>query len=125
MMGMVLYGVKNKDAYFRANVWSWRPINGLMRMLNLIDEDLYTRMSYNDGKGPDEKQCRLIARGLRNWLDNHPNIATFGVTPKHTDTEQIVMESLGAECASSYNVSRDHLEKFVAFLSTCGGFQVW
>jgi hypothetical protein len=125
MMGMDLYGVKNKDAYFRANVWAWRPINGLMRMLNLIDEDLHNRMSYNDGDGPDEKQCKLIAQGLQNWLDNHPNITIFGVTPKNTGVEHTVLKLLGAKCENEYNVNRGHLENFVKFLDTCGGFRVW
>ena len=92
-MGMDVYG-KNPDTYFRANVWSWRPIVDLTDIfLDAIKGSRYEDRfkintedwHYNDGAGLDNQdQCNLLARGLeaiikkKGWHDDDTIYAVRG-----------------------------------------------
>ena len=49
---------KQPGGYFRANVWSWRPIHDLMQKLcsDFLDEEVLEHMGYNDGAGPKDQE---------------------------------------------------------------------
>jgi hypothetical protein len=66
-MGMDVFG-RNPDSkageYFRANVWSWRPIHDLIIRLcsDFLDKEILGSLGYNDGSGPeDQETCTQIA----------------------------------------------------------------
>lgn len=71
-MGMDVIG-KNKDSevgsYFRRNVWGWRP---LWHYVETVHADLTGEVSghYNDGDGLDGEQSRLLAKRLRDDLED-------------------------------------------------------
>lgn len=78
-MGMDVYGrrPKNKDGeYFRANVWSWRPIH--MICLHAIDKNgLGFNTDYwgsNDGKGlTGQRQCNQLADAVEKIVQDIEN----------------------------------------------------
>jgi hypothetical protein len=58
-MGMDVVGRKPDSPageYFRANIWSWRPIQALIIELcsDLLDEETIESIGYNDGGGPND-----------------------------------------------------------------------
>jgi len=124
-MGMDVYGVKNPDAYFRASVWSWRPLNYLMRGIEAITDEQYENMGYNDGYAVDEEQCKDIKIKLQAWLDKHPNLDSFGLTLDNSETCEGELLNVLGFCHDSYTLYRDRLKVFIEFLDTCGGFRVW
>lgn len=67
-MGMDVFGRKNPDAYFRNNVWWWRP---LWNYCIDVAPDLCEKVSghYNDGDGLDEDDALELARRLRVELE--------------------------------------------------------
>lgn len=75
-MGMDLTGLNPKNSegkYFRANVWSWRPIHGICQLViernNLgIDTNGW---AYNDGKGvKTQEDCDKLADGIENFIQS-------------------------------------------------------
>lgn len=68
---------ENPGDYFRANWWSWRPINYLINIVN-DQKDLGIDTSYfgsNDGAGPeDQETCNKLADALQEILDANPNM---------------------------------------------------
>jgi hypothetical protein len=89
-MGMDVKGRKpkdNKGEYFRANVWSWRPIHFLMDVANslspinpIVNEDLWKAMEYNDGAGLDnQNSCDRLADAFEKLLNNPKTIESFGL----------------------------------------------
>ena len=80
-MGMDVFGKapKGKEGkYFRANLWSWRPIQVLMHIANLrnggrlISTRVMCHLGRNDGEGlKDQGSCDRLADAL-DWLLAHP-----------------------------------------------------
>lgn len=86
-MGMDVYGrdpANEQGEYFRATVWSWRPIQALMIELcsDILDEELLDAMGTNDGAGPETQAVYTqIAERFDIWMgirgssanaDSHP-----------------------------------------------------
>jgi hypothetical protein len=76
-MGMDVCG-KNPSSpageYFRANIWSWRPIHALIVQLcsDLLDADTLRALGFNDGAGPtDQATCTEMAQRFEIWLEHH------------------------------------------------------
>src|SRR4051794_28452822 len=60
--------------YFRANVWSWRPIHALITDLcpDLLDEETLRLLGSSDGAGlADQATCTAMARRFEVWLERH------------------------------------------------------
>ena len=83
-MGMDVYGRKPKNEtgeYFRANVWSWRPIYWLCYTAisrheeetgydDLIPDKTFRGMEYNDGYGlRSDRKCNLLSDYLQDVVD--------------------------------------------------------
>ena len=83
-MGMDVYGRKPKNEtgeYFRANVWSWRPIywlcfSSIIRHEeetgydDLIPDKTFRGMEYNDGYGlRSDRKCNLLSDYLQDVVD--------------------------------------------------------
>ena len=135
------YESENPGIYFRANVWSWRPIHELTAKLCddyleqtdevLIDEETLWAMSFNDGAGPtSSKACIILADLFSSWMEqniegyrlNDKGISVISGTGKFASKEQ--EEDPEIETESPYNVHDEHLKLWVEFLRNCGGFQV-
>ena len=84
-MGMDVYGRKPKNEtgeYFRANVWSWRPIYWLCFTSisrheeetgydDLIPDKTFRGMEFNDGYGlRSDRKCKLLSDYLQDVVDN-------------------------------------------------------
>jgi len=88
-MGMDVIGKKPKTeqgAYFRANVWSWRPIHALIEIANLrsgdrlISRDTMLLMCSNDGAGlKSQKDCNALANALERLLEKPCLITEHGL----------------------------------------------
>jgi len=117
-MGMDVYGRNpscEEGRYFRASIWSWRPIHGLMRQLccEFVSDEVLFSMGFNDGAGPeDQETCDKIAKAFDKWMEHNAS----GVK---LETPEIHAGLVGA-------LGFDHylLKEWVTFLRSCGGFKV-
>lgn len=134
-MGMDVWG-RNPSSdvgkYFRANIWSWRPIHDLIRTLcsDLLAPETIVGMSINDGFGPsDATTCQEMARRFSEWLATNANGHALDSDLKASkDGRLVTREEASAnpsiELVSPYQVCDAHLREWVAFLQDCGGFAV-
>ena len=111
--------------YFRANIWSWRPLH---QLCETVLQKEYPDWGYNDGQGfTTQAECDDLADKLEAYLKKFPK-------------EQIEIESElrveengrflppgtpPTQGRSPYYTSREHVQKFVTFLRGCGGFEIW
>ena len=134
-MGMDVYGRKPTDKagkYFRANVWSWRPIHALITELcsDLLDPEMIRQLAFNDGAGPeDQKTCTEMANRFETWMEHHVEghglESDMRVTPDgRFVSEQELAQDPDIETVSPYEVQDDHLKEWIDFLRHCGGFKV-
>lgn len=138
-MGMDVYGIGNKDAYFRANVWSWRPIHAIITEVasDFIPKKVLHGMSFNDGSGLESAEdCRKLASRIRSWMEHNTNGKSIESCPGSIESEvmesiiKATKEGLGIEATElfpsgiNYSVCDDHLKEFVEFLDVCEGFKV-
>jgi hypothetical protein len=135
-MGMDVYGRQPSSApgeYFRANVWSCRPIHALIIELcsDLLDEDTLQGMAFNDGAGPqDQETCTAMAGRFERWMEHHTEghglESDLRVTAdgRFVSAEELA-ENPDLETATPYEVTDEHLKEWVLFLRHCGGFEVW
>ncbi len=135
-MAMDVYGRKPSSPageYFRANVWSWRPIHVLMIELcsDLLNPKTLSKMALNDGAGPKaQKTCTEMAKRFEQWMEHHTEGYTVESDLRITLEGRFVSaEELAAnpdlETTTPYGVSDEHLKEWIEFLRHCGGFQVW
>lgn len=125
-MGMDVYG-KNPSSpegeYFRANIWSWRPIH---QLCELVLKRQLPEWSFNDGKGfKSQKECNKLADALERYLRKFPKekIAIESHIRVSKDGTFLKPGSTGGE--SAYSTDREHVEEFIKFLRACGGFEIW
>lgn len=136
-MGMDVFG-RNPSAeqgrYFRASVWTWRPIHELIctTCSDLLDDELVEAMAFNDGKGPNEEEtCLEMAGRFNRWLaENREGFEMPSPTLQVTDTGRLVSaEELTANpdlvTRTPYQVRSETLKAWTSFLRHCGGFEVW
>ena len=143
---------KQPGAYFRANVWSWRPIHDLMQKLcsDFLDEEVLEHMGYNDGAGPeDQETCDKIAARFSQWMEHNVNgheinlgmhVDEKGQFVELTSSEdsfegeaerqlvEAAQQALGANgksvVRSAHTVDDESLKEWIEFLRHCGGFMV-
>jgi hypothetical protein len=123
-MGMDVYGRRNKEAYSRANVWSWRPIVDLMIQ---VGWDVPGAWSFNDGAGlTSEKKCHALADLLQKYLDENPDANRF----EHSTDWEMKVNDAGVFgkgegfTGNPYWTDRDHVQEWIKFLRVCGGFRI-
>jgi len=134
-MGMDVLG-RNPSSkageYFRANVWSWRPIQALIVELcsDLLDDDTLTGLSFNSGYGPKEQTtCSEMANRFDQWMEHHVSGHTLESESRVTREGRFVSPQEQAanpelETVSAYETDDDHLKEWIEFLRNCGGFSV-
>ena len=135
-MGMDVWGrnpSSPKGRYFRANVWSWRPIHALCVELgrDLFDDETLRGMSFNIGAGPtDQEASTKLADRFDQWLEHHADGFQVDLGLRVTPEGRFVPEQDRAkepdlETNSPYQVADEHLKEWGEFLRHCGGFEVW
>jgi len=146
-MGMDVIGRKNTEAYFRNNVWWWRP---LWDYVERVAPDLVSNVSghTNDGDGLDEAQAlelreRLLTEMISGRTEQYANdYETFmnalpdescdlcNGTGKRTDMEvkdgcnKCMGKGEVRPWATHYPFSVENVKDFCSFLATCGGFSI-
>jgi hypothetical protein len=153
-MGMDVYGKNpsSKDGeYFRACVWSWRPIHVIIGMTGVVDEKTLNSMACNDGAGlENQARCNQLADAIENVMKNDnlkaagfilvkngkeddieicfPPEGDFLVTGKGRFVNDADLATMTEEekqaLKSPYSTSYSHLKEFIVFLRACGGFEV-
>lgn len=144
-MGMDVFGLSPANEageYFRASVWSWRPIHCLIREANErhhLAFDL-TGFDSNSGHGlGTQSDCDKLASALELLL-KETDASDFTLDEEPTGPEGAVLKMLAqsgwtlstmpgtathvAVCAPSYSTDREHVLEFVNFLKYCGGFRI-
>jgi len=99
-MGMDVSGCNpktEKGAYFRASIWSWRPIHGLIEIADrlnggrLVPEDVMIQMSFNDGAGlKSQKDCSTLANALERLLQRPCIIREHGMEVHKENGERLI-----------------------------------
>ena len=134
-MGMDVYGKQPKSdegEYFRANIWSWRPIHELIEKANVLPQNMVEDMAFNDGAGPDEHQALLLAASIENMIDGMDNDNTFMLSSEVDGPIAAILSQFkeqGIEIVSPrgpvYQAEVAHVREFVQFCRASGGFEVW
>lgn len=135
-MGMDVYGrepTSPAGKYFRANVWSWRPIHALITELcsDLLDDQTLEKMAFNVGAGPQNQlTCIEMAKRFEQWMEHHAEGHGLESDLQITKDGRFVSakelaENPDLETVSPYEVSDEHLKEWIDFLRYCGGFEVW
>ena len=160
-MGFDLYGSRTSDddvdhdnpkkgEYFRANVWSWRPLWDLTCHIGsdvLTDEDSM-KGTYNDGHFIDEKKAIALADCLsfliksgehRTIVEKHnasldalplEECIHCGGTGKRNDEyvkgtcNACHGEGESKSVKTFYRMYTDYIEEFESFLRHCDGFSI-
>lgn len=151
-MGMDVYGLNpngDEGDYFRANVWSWRPIHSMMELANrmagetLFDKETLDSMEHNDGAGlKTQGECEFLAQLLQQ-LATPQNLSDAGFVvdgegihyPIWDKKKDLVTDNTGTlkkaeevdnldEYKSAYGTTFAHVKQFITFLRNCGGFEV-
>ena len=135
------YETDNPGVYFRANIWSWRPIHLLICEFCddylketgkiLIEDPVLAGMGMNQGDGPEEDWiCQELVKRFNNWLEHNAHGLEIDLGCR---VEKSVDGSGGhaftesndpATTMSAHSVDDEHIKEFVKFLETCGGFSV-
>lgn len=113
--------------------WVWRPIQALIAELcpDLLDDQTLSGMAFGRGTGAaNQNVCSEIARRLESWQARHPEGLDLDLGIKTTAdgrflTEQELSENPSQKTVSPYQASPHDLQRWIAFLKCCGGFEVW
>jgi hypothetical protein len=136
--GYFAWQEKNPGEYFRASVWSWRPLWEIMEKTcgHLLNEEMLERLCYNDGWGPEEQAtCDSMADAIVEFLQDSEWLGNSGYTISSScrvrqNGELVCLselddEKLWHETRSAYGIEISHILEFCRFLRCCGGFQAW
>lgn len=133
-MGMDVFGVAPKSEagkYFRANIWSWRPIHELIEKANVLPPSMVEGMAFNDGIGPNNEQALLLAAQLETMIDGMDDENTFMLSDEVDGPVAALLSALneqGVEIVSPkgpvYQADVSHVREFIEFCRESGGFEV-
>jgi hypothetical protein len=107
-------------AYFRNNVWWWRP---LWHFVCQVCDDILTEKDrqageYNDGHHINDKKAKAIAERLLEMLDN-------GQVKEYEKEYRKEIELLPKDdWGKSYPFDIENVRTFATFCSKCGGFEI-
>lgn len=128
-MGMDVYGQNastEEGAYFRANIWAWPAILGLIKTANEVFNLSYdtTGWDFNDGQGlQTQEECDTLADAMQKLLDGAESPT---LTAEHSPTAQAFMAAVGGSQQMGVKMQaetdKSHAQEFINFLRGCGGF---
>jgi hypothetical protein len=135
-MAMDIQGRKPTAAagkQFRTEFWAWRPIHALIVQLcpDLFDRKALDGMATGGGGGPlNQSAATEMANRFERWMEHHAQgfVLESGirVTPEGRFlSEQELAQNPTMETVSPFEVSDEQLKKWIEFLHSCGGFEVW
>jgi len=130
---------ENPGVYFRASMWSWRPLWDIMNKTcdGILGEEMLTALCYNDGAGPeDQETCDEMADAISEfledskWLEQSEYSIASDLRVKNETGEFVSMselddEKVWHETRSAYGIEISHILEWCRFLKKCGGFQAW
>jgi len=131
-MGYDVYG-KNEPTYYRASVWTWRPLLAVNRQVNRIFK-LGLKMDdwdYNQVDGLEtQEECDRLAEAFRAWMENDwpkgAQVLELEVTPGPVETA-LVSAFTGAGFqvgGTGYRLTQEKALEWIDFLRSCGGFHI-
>jgi hypothetical protein len=117
----------------RLEFWVWRPIQALVAELcaDLLDDKTLAGMAFGRGTGPTSQAiCTEIARRLEAWQAQHPEGPQLESGIRTTEegrflTEQELADNPTLKTRSPYQTAPRDLQRWIAFVKCCGGFEVW
>jgi len=134
-MGMDVYGkapANETGEYFRANIWSWRPINQLIGETKVLPEEMVMDMGMNEGAGPNAEQAKLLAYALEQAISGMDKDNEFILDDEIDGPVAAMLKELsskGVEIVSPrgfvYSTDVEHVKEFIEFCKNSGGFEVW
>ena len=121
-MGFDVYGKSGN--YFRANIWSWRPILDLIRQVNKRQKLNLNLDGWgcNDGNGlHTQAECDALASALEKATSpNAVHSITVPGAPLVND-DGLFLAPGEAGGKSPYYTDGEHILEFCKFLRECGG----
>ena len=124
-MGMDVFGLApaaREGEYFRANVWSWRPIHALCET---VMHKRYPEWALNSGAGlKTQAKCAVLADRLKHYLTAHPREEIALESDMRVNNEGKFLPRGSTAGRSAYFTDREHVEEFIKFLRACGGFEI-
>ena len=89
-----------------------------------------TAIAFNDGAGPDTQGvCDEMAARFERWMENNIEGHTLDEDLLESTPEGLVVKALGismdGNASPQYETKDEHLKKWIQFLHSCGGFEVW
>ena len=156
-MGMDIEGIKPKNVkgeYFRASLWSWRPINFICSYVNEKNE-LGLNMEYwdsNDGCGLKKgKDCIILADAIEDlilkvpelkedddrmyvnmgmWVDSENKfLSDYDELNKEYPLGKIMFTSIidkdGRNVQPAHSISLGRIKDFIVFVRSSGGFKIY
>lgn len=136
-MGMDIEGIDpsgDAGAYFRASIWSWPPLSALIQSLIGGPDRNELDLSYlpkwwdtNDGDGlRNQTDCNKLADAvdevLKTFVGKTMTIKTADVMAANNPNGPMLAAMFGFD--ADYSIEREHIEEFVTFLRSCGGFKI-
>ena len=118
------YQKDNPGVYFRANVWSWRPIHMFMSepCSDIYGEDLDESMSYNNGKGIPKDLVEECADAMQQTLDSIKETVPQYI--EVVDGVELLKPVENPEWKDWYAVPLTRLQDWVDFVRHSNGFEV-
>ena len=111
----------NDGAYFRNNVWSWRPLWHFVTSMCgdiLTDKDI-ERGNYNDGHKISKTKAKRIATRLRKMLKNGDIASYESAYARHNEGLE------ETDWNKNYPFSIQNVREFERFCANSGGFEIW
>jgi hypothetical protein len=112
---------ENDGAYFRNNVWFWRPLWSYVCSVcyDILSDKDVEKGQWNDGKTISKTKAKKIARKLRQMFrEGHVEL-----TEAKYKIEQEQMDD--KDWNKSYPFSVENVRAFERFCENSGGFQIW
>ena len=128
-MGMDVSGLNpstEEGEYFRASIWSWPAILGLVRTASEVFNLSFDTDGWdcNDGKGlKTQEECSKLADAMQHLLDS---METPVLVAEHSKITQAFVKAIGMTgAAPQAETDKSHAQSFITFLRGCGGFVIY
>lgn len=132
-MGMDVYGkapTSEVGTYWRSNIFGWPSILDAITATGVLDPEVCTAMSFNDGAGPNAEDAIRLADALDKLVDSGQLVAPSGAAEHTRGMGESLMKALtgtGAEViapGAGEPFDPDTIRAFAAFSRASGGFEV-
>ena len=108
-------------AYFRNNVWFWRPLWSYVCSIcyDILSDKDVEKGNWNDGKRISKTKAKKIAKRLRKMLEEgHVELTEA----KYRQSQERLADD---DWSKSYPFSTDNVKQFERFCEKSGGFEIW